>query len=130
VACPRCGYNLRDLARPVCPECCEDLVLAVGAKRLRFGWFLATVSPCIFSGIAALLLLFVIIAEHRLGSPPPPWFVWGAEAFGWLSGVCGVCLILCRHRFVAMRQHRQAMWAGLVWAVHLAAFVVLVVSVL
>ena len=28
-ACPRCGYNLRNLTLPRCPECRHDLVLAV-----------------------------------------------------------------------------------------------------
>ena len=45
VPCPLCGYNLRNLTRPQCPECREDLKLTVGLLKPRFGWFLATVTP-------------------------------------------------------------------------------------
>ncbi len=34
VACPRCGYNVRNLTKPVCPECEEPLVLKVGGEDL------------------------------------------------------------------------------------------------
>ena len=76
-SCPLCGYNLRNLVRPQCPECQEDLILAVGVRKLRFGLFLATITPGLFSGIAAPLLLIPIIAVPltgvvlRLGSSWP-----------------------------------------------------------
>ncbi len=57
-ACPVCGYNVRSLTRPICPECRQELVLTVGVLRLRLRWLLAAVAPGFFSGIAAC---FVII---------------------------------------------------------------------
>src|SRR3982750_4121820 len=51
--CPLCGYNLKALTRPICPECGQELMLAVGAARLRFGWLFTAVAPGFFSGIAA-----------------------------------------------------------------------------
>ncbi len=51
--CPLCGYNLRNLTGDVCPECGQKLLLTVGVHHMRFGWFLATVTPSLFSGIAA-----------------------------------------------------------------------------
>ncbi len=51
VSCPLCGYNLRNLSACTCPECRETLALAVGFRRPRFGWLLATVIPGFFSGI-------------------------------------------------------------------------------
>ena len=45
VPCPRCGYNLRALTKPVCPECREELRLTVGRARMRFGLFLAALIP-------------------------------------------------------------------------------------
>jgi len=53
-ACPVCSYNVRALTRPVCPECKQELMLAVGVKRLRLGWLLVAVAPGFFSGIAAV----------------------------------------------------------------------------
>ena len=71
-SCPLCGYNLRNLVRPQFPECREDLVLAVGVRKLRFGWFLATITPGLFSGIAAFFLLIPIIMSPLLGGGAPP----------------------------------------------------------
>src|SRR5205809_4254839 len=44
-ACPVCGYNLKTLTRPICPECGHELVLTVGTTRVRLGWLLAAVAP-------------------------------------------------------------------------------------
>src|SRR5687767_15104169 len=65
--CPVCGYNLKALTRPICPECGQDLVLAVGAARLRLGWLFAAVAPGFFSGIAAVFLLVPIVARLVFG---------------------------------------------------------------
>ncbi len=123
--CPLCGYNLRNLVRPQCPECREDLVLAVGVRKLRFGWFLATITPGLFCGIAAALLLIPMIAVPLTGGGAPPWFVVAADAFGWLSGIAA--LVLLRHRFLFLRQPQPAQraWAVLAWTIHVAAFVML-----
>ena len=72
VLCPVCGYNLRNLTRPQCPECRKDLVLAVGLKKPRFGWFLVTITPGLFSGIAAGLLLIPLIGQMVLGGGVAP----------------------------------------------------------
>src|SRR2546429_2907613 len=65
--CPVCGYNLRALTRPICPECGHELVLTVGAKRLRLGWLLAAVAPGFFSGIAAFFVLIPIVGRLVFG---------------------------------------------------------------
>lgn len=41
VACPSCGYNLRGLQSPVCPECNQALKLQVGLAEPRLGHFIA-----------------------------------------------------------------------------------------
>src|ERR671921_513984 len=66
-ACPVCGYNLKSLTRPICPECGQELVLAVGAARLRLGWLFAALAPGFFSGIAAVFLLVPIVARLIIG---------------------------------------------------------------
>ena len=42
VPCPRCGYDLRDLTRPVCPECGEELTLTVGRRNTNYELLIAT----------------------------------------------------------------------------------------
>ncbi len=126
--CPLCGYNLRNLVRPQCPECCQDLVLSVGIKDLRLGWLVATIAPGIFPGIAAALLLIPIILGPLLaGGGSAPWFAVGADLFGWLSGLAAVILLKYRLAFLRLPQDVRRTWAFVAWAIHLAAFFVLVV---
>lgn len=40
-ACPSCGYNLRGLPSPACPECNQALRLQVGLVEPRLGHFIA-----------------------------------------------------------------------------------------
>ncbi len=44
-ACPKCGYNLRNLTQPVCPECGEELKLTVGRRRTNDTLFILTLAP-------------------------------------------------------------------------------------
>jgi len=127
--CPLCGYNLRNLVRPQCPECCQDLVLSVGIKDLRLGWLVATIAPGIFSGIAAALLLIPIILVPLAAGGPAPWEVVGADLFGWLSGLAAVILLKYRLAYLRLPQDVRRTWAFVAWAIHLAAFFVLVVLV-
>ena len=82
VPCPRCGYNLRNLTTPVCPECREELRLCVGAQRVRYEWLIATLAPGIFSGIAAMLLLIPIAIESFRGVGSMPWQPVVLDLFG------------------------------------------------
>ena len=125
--CPLCGYNLRDLSASRCPECREPLALAVGFRTPRFGWFLATVAPGLFSGISAVLMLLPLVGSmYFSANPPAPWWAWATDAFGLLSAVAALILIKCRYGFLRQPQSRQRAWALAVWLVHLGAFAVLV----
>lgn len=123
--CPRCGYNLRDLQLPRCPECREELSLAVGFRKARFGWFLATVTPGLFSGMCAAFLLVPMVMIPQTGGGPPPWPVFVADAFGWTSGLAALVLIAARHAFIKQPDERQRAWAIVIWAIHVAVFLVL-----
>lgn len=129
VPCPVCGYNLRNLTRPQCPECRKELVLAVGLRKPRFVWFLATVTPGFFAGIAASLLLIPLIGELVLGGGVAPWFIWATDAFGWFSGLAALVLVRFRHPFLRQPQPTQRTWAAGAWGIHLAAFAVLMVLI-
>ena len=126
--CPLCGYNLRDLPAPRCPECREPLSLAVGFRTPRFGWFLTTIAPGLFSGISAALMLVPLVGTVYFSpNPPAPWWAWATDAFGWLSAVAALILIRYRDVFLRKPQARQRAWALAVWLVHLGAFAVLMV---
>jgi hypothetical protein len=120
-ACPVCGYNLRALARPTCPECGHELVLTVGTARLRLGWLLAAIAPGFFSGIAAILLLVPIVGRLALGDGRMSPALNALDLFGWCSGLAAILLARHRLRFVAQPRARQRWWTVGIWLLHVAA---------
>lgn len=123
VACPACGYNLRDLTSAVCPECGERLGLHVAGEPVRFGLFIAAVSPGIFSGICAVLMVIPVVMSGSL-----PIGIALIESFGVLSGVAACVLIAKRHRFIRQAHEAQVAWALGMWAVHVTVFMMMVVG--
>lgn len=120
--CPMCGYNLRALTRPVCPECRQELVLTVGAKRVRLGWWIVAMVPGFFSGIAAILLMIPIVVAPASGGPPAPMGILALDAFGWLSGIAAIMLAVRRVWFLRLSPGTQRAAAVGVWLVHLTVF--------
>ena len=118
--CPRCGYNVRNLTKPICPECEEPLLLKVGGRTYPVRWLLAAVAPGIFTGIMAgvMAVIFLIVG--------PPLFVpLGlilTGSFFLVSAAVAVAIIIRNRRFVRQPQPRQVMWAVLLWVIHLCAF--------
>jgi uncharacterized paraquat-inducible protein A len=126
VACPLCGYNMRNLTRPQCPECRQTLELTVGAQRVRLGPLVALLAPSIFSGIAAVLLALPIVIVPLVEGSRPPWTIVALDGFGWLSGVAGLILWKCRGRILAAPVARQLVYVVASWLMHLAALGVVV----
>lgn len=124
-ACPVCGYNVRALTRPLCPECRHPLVLTVGTAHLQLGWLLVTLAPGFFSGIAACFLLIPIVAMYIDSRSYEP-AILVLDAFGWSSGILALALAFKRHRFLALTRSQQRKWALTTWAVHATAFLILV----
>ena len=122
VPCPVCGYNLRDLTRPVCPECRHDVHLTVGVLHPRLGWLFVALTPSMFSAVAAGLLLVPMTMMLLVGGEPAPWPVVGAEVFGWVSAMAGLVLFLKRNLFLRLPAPIQGGWAVGIWVVHLLAF--------
>jgi hypothetical protein len=119
--CPVCGYNLRALTRPICPECGQDLVLTVGTTRLRLRWLLAAVAPGFFSGISASFVLIPIFGRVIFGDGrwSPSFIV--LDLFGWSSLAYAIMLARKRHRFLSQPRSRQRWWALTIWFIHVAA---------
>ena len=123
VPCPFCGYNLCNLTDHDCPECGHRLRLTVGVHDVRFGWFLAAVTPSLVSGVSALSLLVLMMAAIVTGGGPLPPVLFLLVLLGVLSGVVAIVLILRRHRFIQLRPQVQRRWAALAWGLHGVPFV-------
>jgi len=123
--CPVCGYNLRDLTGEVCPECRHHLRLTVGAHHVRFGWFLLTVTPSLFCGLCAVLLLAVILVSLAAGARPVPPGIYLIELLGFVSVAAALPLLIYRHRFIRLRPRVQRTAAFAAWAIHALPFLAL-----
>src|SRR5436305_13805040 len=66
VACPLCGYNLRGLTTPRCPECGRELRLSIGLTEpyLR-AWIVLAAAVCASGGTG----LFFVMMIARAGWP-------------------------------------------------------------
>lgn len=61
--CPACGYNLRQLSRPVCPECGLSLKLSVGSDEpFKRAWAIALTLNAMIAGVGALCIVMTIFA--------------------------------------------------------------------
>ena len=129
--CPRCGYDLRDIQHPRCPECAEPLVLQLAAATPRFGWLVMAMAPGCFSGVAAVFVLVPVIIN--ITRPPPPgqpfpWPIIAADVFGFCSAVSVVFMYRYRRRIMSWKPRRQGQFAGAVWSVHILMFVLVIVA--
>lgn len=71
--CPGCGYNLRGLPGDRCPECRQELVLAVRLAEPRLAaWIAGLVGLCFGVGFSGLLLAYFLI-QITLGRGPGGW---------------------------------------------------------
>jgi hypothetical protein len=127
-ACPVCGYNLKALTRPICPECGQELVLAVGAAQLRFGSLLVALAPGFFSGIAAVFLLVPIVGVTMFGNGKLPLRILAVDLFGWCSGIFAILLAIKRYRFLVQPRAVQRWWALAIWLIHVAALALFLLS--
>ncbi len=131
VPCPRCGYELRGLEQPKCPECGEPLVLKVGSPRSHFGWLILAMAPGCFSGVAAVILFWplVITITSQLGPKKGmPISVRCAVLFGFLSAISLLQMYRSRGRILGWPTRHQAAFAAGVWGVHLLAFVIVILA--
>jgi hypothetical protein len=126
--CPLCGYNLRNLTEQRCPECKQPLRLTVGLPDVRLRWFLATIAPGMFAGLAGLLMLLPIIISPLAGGGPAPWQFIFVDAFFLASGIAALLLMQRRHRFVRLPGFAQVLIAVGTWIVHVLAICFLIAS--
>ena len=126
--CPLCGYNLRGLTTPTCPECRQPLRLQVGMVRPRLGGLIASAAPGMFSGMATIAIVVVmVVAFIRMGPPggPVPPGIILLLGFGVASGLIALALLAWRWRFLRLPLLAQWMVAAALWLVHLSVFAIL-----
>jgi len=95
VACPGCGYNLRDLPGDRCPECGQEIVLHLQLAEPRQAALLTgLIGLSAGAGLNGLLIIYYLIISlfMRFGSPDNR-FLWtigiglavhGIALAGWL----------------------------------------------
>ncbi|HVP72415.1 MAG TPA: hypothetical protein VMS30_01665 [Phycisphaerales bacterium] len=118
VACPRCGYNIRNLTHAFCPECREELALTVRTRGLRLGWFLLALAPLAYAGIIAPIMLADLIYETRVLDRIVTWPWWAAAGVGFACGATSLALLRRREHFLRrtvplQRRLAMASWFAL-----------------
>lgn len=59
--CPACGYNLRKLSQPTCPECGLPLKLSVGSDEpFKRAWAITLMLSAMVAGVGALCVLMTV----------------------------------------------------------------------
>src|SRR4051812_47683066 len=70
VACPGCAYNLRDLQGQRCPECGNELTLAIGlAEPKQAAAIAGLVGLAAGAGMSGLLLVYMLIRATVFHDP-------------------------------------------------------------
>ncbi len=70
IACPVCGYNLRAIVSPNCPECGAKLDLRIGSGDLKLGaWLVALLALAVGLGFTSIVGVIVAAGQTIYGGP-------------------------------------------------------------
>ena len=117
-ACPVCGYNLRALTLPRCPECGRELRLTVGAvEPFVIPWVLTTIFLAMAAGIGVLFL----IACAMFG-PPPIYTMRHTDLIPFAAALYGVAAIPLLAMMILRRRKFWKLDATVQWVVAAVAF--------
>ena len=121
VPCPLCGYNLRDLTTPRCPECGRELRLSVGlVEPFLRAWIAATVASCACAGLG-VLFLYIVVREGFPGRNEP---MLGAVIVYFIVAIPqAMALLRWRRRFLRVSARLQWSLASICIALAVIAFV-------
>jgi hypothetical protein len=123
VRCPRCGYNLRNLTQPVCPECREALSLKVDVQPLAIRWLLLTVAPGMFCAILLAIFLFMSMRHGPPGGMPTEAVL--TILFIAASAIGSIALAAFNRSFLRLPEPAQVITAIIVWTAHIAVFLMI-----
>ena len=110
-ACPLCGYNLRGLTSPRCPECGRRLRLSIGLTEPYLGaWVLMAAATCAAGGTGVFFTLMVAAAgwPQVYGSEAKTFFLNIALLYFMASIPVAVAVVVARRRL--MRLKTDAQW--------------------
>jgi DNA-directed RNA polymerase subunit RPC12/RpoP len=126
VKCPLCGYNLRGLTSPRCPECGKELQLTVGLVEPRQGaWVMGMIALSIAAGFGCLVL--VVITQRgwpntNRGVDPRLFNL--SLGYFLLAWILLPLFAMQRRRFLRWSQATQWRWAIILASSTLIAFAV------
>lgn len=116
--CPRCGYALRGLTTPRCPECGDRLTLEVALVEPRLGAFITTLVACSLGFGGSTLFLSLALREA-----PRSWWTGACaillETQLLLTLAALAALLLLRRRVRRLTPARQ-------WAIAVAASLIVI----
>jgi len=126
VPCPLCGYNLRGLTSPRCPECGRELRLSIGLTEpyLR-AWIVLAAAACAGGGTG----LFFVMMIARAGWPstfgsPVRFFVMNCSLIYFILTIpVAVVVLVTRRRLLRLPAHLQWLLAWLAVAGATAAMI-------
>ena len=128
--CPACGYNLRGLVGPTCPECGRGLRLGVSLSEQVLGAWIATLVALLLPagfGLYLMVVWSVMFLKNgvRVLSMPPTQLA--LIAIYLLASVpLSIALIFGRRRFLRWSAAVQLACGGLAWTFLLIAIVMTV----
>lgn len=108
VACPVCGYNLRGLASPICPECGAHLDLRVGSVDRRLGaWLTTLLSLALPFGFFGIGLIVIVVLSTYWGEWPSAEFMLAITCSTVAYGVLVWGILASRRRYWSMTQVKR-----------------------
>ena len=116
-ACPRCGYNLRNLTGSRCPECGDELRLQIGLVEPKLAAYICLLVGCALGvgGAGLLSLIALLYAPRSWWTEEPAGMVLLVEFFACLAGT--ITTLLMRRSFRRRGPVAQWSWAVIAWAV-------------
>jgi hypothetical protein len=123
LACPVCGYDVRRLERPQCPECGSRLNLHLGSPDLKLHHLVAAiVGPALGLGFNANIGLMLAVQMLRGVSvrPAVSWALVYSAATSLVLLAVIVLIVTGRRRFLSWRRGRQQLVAVMLVFIALA----------
>jgi hypothetical protein len=126
VPCPLCGYNLRGLTTPRCPECGRELRLSIGLTEpyLR-AWIVLAAAACASGGTGLFFVMMIARAgwPSTFGSPARIFVMNCSLMYFILTIPVAVAVLVARRRLLRLPAGLQWLLAWLAVAGSTAAMI-------